>query len=167
MGVVRDVTIDQLTQAVQGISTSGMSDTTGQAINNTLGTLMTNTTGQAINTTLQSLVGAISQTTYGDCSPVSGITLNYGKWSKVNNIVTLTASITNTGVLGANTKLLEGIPSVGENNINGIIAISSTFANTKINNAYLMRIYSTGLYTNAGNELPVGTWIINGSYKCV
>ena len=37
-----------------------MSDTTGQAINNTLGTLMTNTTGQAINTTLQSLVGAIS-----------------------------------------------------------------------------------------------------------
>ena len=129
--------------------------------------IITDDTGQAINNTLQAIAQAINTVTYGDCSPVSGITLNYGKWSKVNNIVTLTASITNTGVLGANTKLLEGIPGVGENNINGIIAISSTFANTKINNAYLMRIYSTGLYTNAGNELPVGTWIINGTYKCI
>ena len=60
MGVVRDVTIDQLTQAVQGISTSGMSDSTGQAINTTLGTLGKDTSLQAINTTLQLLVAAIS-----------------------------------------------------------------------------------------------------------
>lgn len=90
MGVVRDVTIEQLTQAVQGISSAGMTDSTGQdikdsidaldmtagtlakdstlttlntriaAIETALASLMTNTTGQAINTTLQSLVGAIS-----------------------------------------------------------------------------------------------------------
>lgn len=44
MGVVTDRSLQGLTTAVQGISTSGMSDSTGQAI----------------NTTLQSLVGAIS-----------------------------------------------------------------------------------------------------------
>ncbi len=60
MGVVRDVTIDQLTQAVQGISTSGMSDTTGQAINTTLGTLGKDTTLQSIVTALQTLAGTIS-----------------------------------------------------------------------------------------------------------
>ena len=60
MGVATDKSLVGLTTAVNNISTSGMSDTTGQAINSTLGTLMTNTTGQAINTTLQSLVGAIS-----------------------------------------------------------------------------------------------------------
>lgn len=60
MGVATDKSLQGLTTAVNNISTSGMSDSTGQAINSTLGTLMTNTTGQAINTTLQSLVGAIS-----------------------------------------------------------------------------------------------------------
>lgn len=51
MGVVRDVTIDQLTQAVQGISSTGISDSTGQAINNTLGNI--NTTEQGIEVALQ------------------------------------------------------------------------------------------------------------------
>lgn len=53
MGVVRDVTIDNLTQAVQGISSTGISDSTGQAINNTLDTL-----GKDIS--LQSIASAIS-----------------------------------------------------------------------------------------------------------
>ena len=53
MGVVRDVTIDNLTQAVQGISSTGISDSTGQAINNTLGTL-------GKDTSLQGIVSAIS-----------------------------------------------------------------------------------------------------------
>lgn len=53
MGVVRDVTIDNLTQAVQGISTNGISDSTGQAINNTLGTL-------GKDTSLQGIISAIS-----------------------------------------------------------------------------------------------------------
>lgn len=60
MGVVRDVTIDQLTQAVQGISTSGMSDSTGQAINSTLGTLGKDTSLQDIKNAINNLAGAIS-----------------------------------------------------------------------------------------------------------
>lgn len=60
MGVVRDVTIDQLTQAVTGISTSGMSDSTGQAINSTLGTLGKDTSLQDIKTAINSLANAIS-----------------------------------------------------------------------------------------------------------
>lgn len=53
MGIVRDVTIDQLTQAVQGISTTGISDSTGQAINNTLNTL-------GKDTSLQGIISAIN-----------------------------------------------------------------------------------------------------------
>ena len=53
MGVVRDVTIDQLTQAVQGISSTGISDSTGQAINNTLNTL-------GKDTSLQGIISAIN-----------------------------------------------------------------------------------------------------------
>lgn len=41
MAVVRDITIDQLIQAVTGISTSGMSDSTGQAIKNSIDALTT------------------------------------------------------------------------------------------------------------------------------
>ena len=60
MGVVRDVTIDQLTQAVQGISSTGISDSTGQAINNTLATLGKDTSLQGIITAINNLSGAIS-----------------------------------------------------------------------------------------------------------
>lgn len=60
MGVVRDVTIDQLTQAVTGISTSGMSDSTGQAINSTLGTLGKDTSLQDIKNAINSLANTIS-----------------------------------------------------------------------------------------------------------
>ncbi len=60
MGVVRDVTIDQLTRAVQGISSNGISDSTGQAINNTLGTLGKDTSLQGIITALTNLAGTIT-----------------------------------------------------------------------------------------------------------
>lgn len=59
MGIVRDVTIDQLTQAVQGISSTGISDSTGQAINNTLGTLLADTTGQSIASAISGLGTAL------------------------------------------------------------------------------------------------------------
>lgn len=55
MGVVRDVTIDNLTQAVQDISSTGISDSTGQAINNTLGTLGKDTSLQGIITAINAL----------------------------------------------------------------------------------------------------------------
>ena len=103
--------------------------------------------------------------TTGNITAVSGITLNYGKWFRINDIVTINASIITSSVIGANTILLKGIPTVGNDNVNGILIISSTFANTKINNAYIARIYGDGLYINAGNELPAGTWIINGQYR--
>lgn len=67
MGVVRDVTIDQLTQAVQGISSAGMTDTTGQdikdsidALDMTAGTLGKDSSLQDIVTAIQALTASIS-----------------------------------------------------------------------------------------------------------
>ena len=68
MGIVRDVTIDQLTQAVQGISSTGISDSTGQAINNTLGTLLADTTGQSI----ASAISGLGQTLGSDKANIDG-----------------------------------------------------------------------------------------------
>ena len=68
MGIVRDVTIDQLTQAVQGISSTGISDSTGQAINNTLGTLLADTTGQSI----ASAISGLGQTLGSDRALIDG-----------------------------------------------------------------------------------------------
>lgn len=59
MGVVRDVTVDNLTQAVQGISSTGISDSTGQAINNTLSTLGKDTSLQGIITAISGLGTAL------------------------------------------------------------------------------------------------------------
>ena len=73
MGIVRDITVEQLTQAIGGIDTSGLAkDSTLQAtntalgnINTTLGGITTNdpptdTTQQSIAAAINSLVGAIS-----------------------------------------------------------------------------------------------------------
>lgn len=60
MGVVTDITVKGLTTAVNNISTSGMSDTTGQAINTTLGTLGKDTSLQDIKTAINNLGSAIS-----------------------------------------------------------------------------------------------------------
>ena len=120
MGVVRDFTIEQLTQAVQGISTSGMSDTTGQAINNTLGTLMTNTTGQAINTTLQSLVEAISPSDSDVSSLVtisSGLTVVRKLAIKRNNIIMLDICIQGTLTDGATIATLDSAIRPSNTNI--------------------------------------------------
>ncbi len=68
MGVVRDITIDQLTRAVQGISSNGISDSTGQAINNTLGTLGKDTSLQGII----SAIAGLGQTLGNDKANISG-----------------------------------------------------------------------------------------------
>lgn len=68
MGVVRDVTIDNLTQAVQGISSTGISDSTGQAINNTLATLGKDTSLQGII----SAINALGQLLGNDKVNISG-----------------------------------------------------------------------------------------------
>ena len=60
MGVVRDVTIDQLTQAVQGISSAGMTDTTGQDIKDAIDTLDMTAGSLGKDSTLQDIVTAIS-----------------------------------------------------------------------------------------------------------
>lgn len=97
MGVVRDVTIDQLTQAVTGISTSGMSDTTGQAINSTLGTLGKDTSLQDIKNAINNLAGAISPSannvTYDNTS--SGLTASNVQ-SAIDEIDTTTDALTDT-----------------------------------------------------------------------
>lgn len=68
MGVVRDVTIDNLTQAVQGISSTGISDSTGQSINNTLGTLGKDTSLQGII----NAINALGQLLGSDKANISG-----------------------------------------------------------------------------------------------
>ena len=67
MAVVRDITIEQLTQAVHGISSVGMTDTTGQDIKEaiddldmTAGTLGKDSSLQDIVTAIQALTAAIS-----------------------------------------------------------------------------------------------------------
>ena len=60
MGVVTDVTVKGLTTAVTNISATGMSDTTGQAINSTLGTLGKDTSLQDIKNAINNLGGTIS-----------------------------------------------------------------------------------------------------------
>lgn len=62
MGVVRDVTIEELTQAVQGISSSGMTDTTGQAIVSAISGIDPNTQLGNISSAITALAGSISPT---------------------------------------------------------------------------------------------------------
>lgn len=97
MGVVRDVTIDQLTQAVQGISTSGMSDSTGQAINSTLGTLGKDTSLQDIKNAINSLANTISPSatnvTYNNTS--SGLSASNVQ-AAIDEIDTTTDTLTAT-----------------------------------------------------------------------
>ena len=92
MGVVRDVTIDQLTQAVQGISTTGISDSTGQAINNTLGTL-------GKDTSLQGIISAISglgHTLGSDKANISGDNIASPSTFRQNiGLTTNTTTLTN------------------------------------------------------------------------
>lgn len=93
MGVVRDVTIDQLTQAVQGISSTGISDSTGQAINNTLSTL-------GKDTSLQGIISSISglgQTLGSDKANINGDNIADKATFRTNigaiNLVVLSASV--------------------------------------------------------------------------
>lgn len=60
MGVATDKSLQGLTTAVTNISATGMSDSTGQAINTTLGTLGKDTTLHDIKTAINNLSGAIS-----------------------------------------------------------------------------------------------------------
>lgn len=86
MGVVTDVTVKGLTTAVTNISATGMSDTTGQAINSTLGTLGKDTSLQDINTTLQSLVTAITTNLQLSRTSVT-ITVSSGQTGSANTYI--------------------------------------------------------------------------------
>lgn len=85
MGVVTDVTVKGLTTAVTNISATGMSDTTGQAINTTLGTLGKDTSLQEIKNAINALATAISpsviQTTTGTNG---GTVLRWGNIVSIN-----------------------------------------------------------------------------------
>lgn len=86
MGVVTDVTVKGLTTAVTNISATGMSDTTGQAINSTLGTLGKDTSLQDINTTLQSLVTAITTNLQLSRTSVT-VTVSSGQTGSANTYI--------------------------------------------------------------------------------
>lgn len=116
MGVVRDVTIDQLTQAVTGISTSGMSDTTGQAINTTLGTLGKDTSLQDIVTAINTLGGTISP---------SATNVSFD-----NTGTDLTSSNVENAIKEVNNKKVEGAykMTIGTINSTQTLTINSTIA---------------------------------------
>lgn len=119
MGVVRDVTIDNLTQAVQGISSNGISDSTGQAINNTLGTL-----GKDIS--LQGIITAISglgATLGSDKANIDGS--NIADKAAFRNAINVKEikSINFTATTDAAGNLL--IPTITTSNATPLVAITS------------------------------------------
>ena len=107
MGVVRDVTIEQLTQAVGGIDTSGLvKDSTAQAtntildnINTTLGGITTN--DPPTDTTQQSIAAAISglgQTLGSDRALIDGSNIaNPSAFRSAIGISATNTPFTNTG----------------------------------------------------------------------
>ena len=149
MGVVTDKSLQGLTTAVNNISTSGMSDSTGQAINSTLGTLMTNTTGQAINTTLQSLVGAISPAAANVTFNNTGTGLSASDvQSAITELNTVTTTTTGTGGFA-----LRKIAKVCEIKGNGARAdqlgtVPSDYR--PASNSYLMAVIGDGTHYYSG-----------------
>lgn len=112
MGVVRDVTVEQLAQAIGGIDTSGLAkDTTLQATNTALGNINTTLGGITTNdpptdTTQQSIVAAINNL-------LSALTPSASNISFTNTGTDLTA----TNVQGLGVEL--------NNKINGLVKKSS------------------------------------------
>jgi len=119
MGVVRDVTIEQLTQAVQGISSTGISDSTGQAINNTLGTLGKDTSLQGIITA----IGGLGQTLGSDKANIDGS--NIADKAAFRNAINVKEikSINFTGTTDAAGNLL--IPTITVSNATPLVVITS------------------------------------------
>ena len=125
MGVVRDVTIDQLTQAVQGISSTGISDSTGQAINNTLGTLLADTTGQSI----ASAISGLGQTLGSDKANISGD--NIASPSTFRNNIGLQRNTPTVTASGSNVIAFSSIAQIG-NLVGGSIEITIASASLTV-----------------------------------
>lgn len=139
MGIVRDVTVDQLTQAVGGIDTSGLvKDSTAQAtntllsnINTTLGGITTN--DPPTDTTQQSIASAISGlgTALGaDKANISGDNIadkaafrsNINAQEKISsNTATVTLSTTKYGTF----YYADTTPTVATSRIISIVVTSS------------------------------------------
>lgn len=105
MGVVRDVTVEQLAQAVGGIDTSGLAkDTTLQATNTALGNINTTLGGITTNdpptdTTQQSIASAISglgQTLGADKANIDGS--NIANPSAFRNAIGIDGALTGTTI---------------------------------------------------------------------
>lgn len=141
MGVVRDVTIDQLTQAVTGISASGMSDSTGQAINSTLGTLGKDTSLQDIKAAINSLANTISPS-------ATNVTFN-------NTGTDLTSSNAESAIKEVNNKVGSGTFKISEHytattsaygSINISALMGKNTSNMSIFNIFALNInYSNGI----------------------
>lgn len=132
MGVVRDATIEQLTQAVGGIDTSGLvKDSTAQAtntllsnINTTLGGITTN--DPPTDTTQQSIATAIAglgQTLGSDRALIDGS--NIADKAAFRNAINVKEikSINFTGTTDAAGNLL--IPTITVSNTTPLVAITS------------------------------------------
>lgn len=125
MGIVRDVTIDQLTQAVQGISSTGISDSTGQAINNTLGTLLADTTGQSI----ASAISGLGTTLGSDKANISGD--NIASPSTFRNNIGLQRNTPTVTASGSNVIAFSSIAQIG-NLVGGSIEITIASASLTV-----------------------------------
>ena len=121
MGVVRDVTIDQLTQAVQGISSAGMTDTTGQdikdsidALDMTAGTLGKDSSLQDIKDSIVALANAVKP----DASdiPYDASLSVKGKIDEINDL----------GYKPKNYSTSVGIDNMHGNDYNGLYWMSKT-----------------------------------------
>ena len=141
MGVVRDVTIDQLTQAVQGISSTGISDSTGQAINSTLGTLGKDASLQGII----SAIAGLGQTLGSDKANISG-----------DNIANPSAFRSNIGISNIFTtrELLT---------VSNVPTTATSYNLIETFNNYFLIMLSILLYDNVREELTVTSNYLNNT----
>ena len=93
-----------------------------------------------------------------------GVSLNWGYWSKVKNVVTVCASITLSQNAGSNHNILTSIPSCSEDNAN-LVTIEPMWNDTSETQNKVARLYGNGIYVNANNSLASGkTYFIKAIY---
>lgn len=93
-----------------------------------------------------------------------GVTLNWGYWSKVKNVVTVCASINLSQNAGTNHNILSDIPSCSVDNAN-LATIEPMWNDTSETQNKVARLYGNGIYVNANNTLASGkTYFIKAIY---
>ena len=153
MGVVRDITVEQLAQAVSGIDTSGLAkDSTLQATNTALGNINTTLGGITTNdpptdTTQQSIATAISglgQLLGADKANIDGS--NIANPSAFRSAIGVNSNFTLYGETTGTTPIT--LPSNWKSLISQVV----------YNGIYLTTMFTYGMMTARGNSVSLGNY---------